>query len=73
MNHSPLAKRFLIRTLMLRYLKMLKKLKETNKISEEQFDKLCEHFINPEYVLEVLEKMNKKEDSDSSDSSESDE
>jgi hypothetical protein len=71
MDDCPLAKRFLIRTLMLRYLKMLKKLKDVHKISDKQFDELCERFIHPEFVLQVLEMMNKKVESDSEDSDDS--
>ena len=53
-SYPPLARRFIIRTLLIRYNKLLKKAKDIYKIPDEKFIELCEKFLNPEYVCGTL-------------------
>ena len=63
-----LARRFIIRSMLIRYKKILVKAKETYKISDTKYDELCEHFLNPEYVCFVLNQMKGFETSESKES-----
>lgn len=67
-TYPTLTRRFLIQTMMTRYLKILKKAKETYKLTDKQFETLCDKFINPEYVSQVFaikEDVDRESDSDS--------
>jgi hypothetical protein len=61
------ARRFLIKTMLIRYKKLLEKAKVTYKIPDKKYEELCELFLNPEFVCGTLNK--KKEKSDESDES----
>ena len=58
MEHYPLlARRFLIRTFIVRYKKMLDKAKISYKLSDTKYEELCEKFLNPAYVDNILIKL----------------
>jgi hypothetical protein len=66
-----LARRFIIRSMLLRYKKLLMKTKVVYKISDEKYEELCEKFLNPEFVCYILNQMkmfNEESDSESDDS-----
>jgi hypothetical protein len=64
------ARRFVIKTMLIRYKKLLEKAKVVYKIPDKKYEELCELFLNPEFVCGTLNKN--KEDSESSDSDGSD-
>jgi hypothetical protein len=64
------ARRFVIKTMLIRYKKLLEKAKVVYKIPDKKYEELCELFLNPEFVCGTFNK--EKEDSESSDSDGSD-
>lgn len=67
--YPTVTRRFLIQTMMTRYLRILKKAKISYKLTDKQFEDLCDRFINPEYVSQIFKV---KEVSESESDSESD-
>lgn len=52
-----LARRFIIRSMLIRYKKILMKAKINYKLSDEKYYELCEKFLNPEFVCYILNQM----------------
>lgn len=69
-GYPTLARRFLIRTLIMKYKKMLDKAKIAYNLSDKRYEELCERFLNPEYVCEALTRIIEIESDSESDSNE---
>ncbi len=66
--YPTLARRFLIRTLIMKYKRMLDKARIVYKLSDKRYEELCERFLNPEYVSEALTRIVENESESDSDS-----
>ena len=55
MDGFPITvQRMLIQMMLLRYKRLLEQIKDVYKVSEEDYAKLCDLCLNPEWVTEVL-------------------